>query len=67
MQKVERLQKKLDMWSARDLTIFRRAMILKTLGLSPLVYSTSNLVVPSVIAEIVRTKSFKFLWIKKIQ
>ena len=29
MQKVQRLQTKLDMWSARDLTIFGRAMILK--------------------------------------
>ena len=65
MQKVQRLQTKLDMWSARDLTIFGRAMILKTLGLSQLVYSASNLVVPPGIADIVRTKSFKFLWKNK--
>ena len=67
MQKVQRLQTKLDMWSARDLTIFGRAMIFKTLGLSQLVYSASNLVtvVPQGIAETVRTKSFKFLWRKK--
>ena len=64
-QKVQRLQTKLDMWSARDLTIFGRAMILKTLGLSQLVYSASNLVVPQGIADIVRTKSFKFLWRNK--
>ena len=64
-QKVQRLQTKLDMWSARDLTIFGRAMILKTLGLSQLVYSASNLVVPQEIADIVRTKSFKFLWRNK--
>ena len=65
MQKVQRLQTKLDMWSARDLTIFGRAMILKTLGLSQLVYSASNLVVPPGIVDIVRTKSFKFLWKNK--
>ena len=65
MQKVQRLQTKLDMWSARDLTIFGRAMILKTLGLSQLVYSASNLVVTQGIAETVRTKSFKFLWRNK--
>ena len=64
-QKVQRLQTKLDMWSARDLTIFGRAMILKTLGLSQLVHSASNLVVPQGIADIVRTKSFKFLWRNK--
>ena len=62
MQKVQRLQTKLDMWSAKDLTIFGRAMILKTLGLSQLVYSASHLVVPQGIAETVRTKSFKLLW-----
>ena len=39
MQKAQRLQTKLDMWSARDLTIFGRAMIFKTLGLSQLVCS----------------------------
>ena len=65
MQKVQRLQTKLDMWSARDLTIFGRAMILKTLGLSQIVYSASNLGVPQGIAETVRTKSFKFLWRNK--
>jgi len=58
MQKVQRLQTKLDMWSARDLTIFGRAVILKTLGLSQLVNSASNLVVPLGIADTVRTKSF---------
>jgi len=42
-QKIRTLQTKLDMWSARDLTIFGSAMILKVLGLSELVYSASNL------------------------
>ena len=65
MQKVQRLQTKLDMWGARDLTIFGRAMILKTLGLSQLVYSASNPLVPQGIADTVRTKSFKFLWRNK--
>ena len=50
------------MWSARDLTIFGRAMILKTLGLSQLVYSAANVVVPQGIADTLRTKSFKFLY-----
>jgi len=45
-QKIRKLQTKLNMWSSRDLTIFGRAMILKILGLSQLVYSASNLVVP---------------------
>ena len=65
IQKIQKLQTKLDMWSSRDLTIFGRAMILKTLGLSQLVYSVSNLPVPQGIADAVKTKSFKFLWRNK--
>ena len=65
MQKVQRLQTKLDMWSARDLTIFGRAMRIKTLGLSQLVYSASNLAVPQGISDTLRTKIFKFLWRNK--
>ena len=44
-QKIRKLQTKLDMWSSRDLTLFGRTMILKSLGISQLVYPASNLVV----------------------
>ena len=64
-QKIRKLQTKLDMWSARDLTIFGRAMILKILGLSQLVYSASNLVVPQGTVDSVKTKLFRFLWRNK--
>ena len=50
------------MWSSQGLTIFGRATLIKTLGLSKLIYSASNLDVPKGIVEILRTKSFKFLW-----
>ena len=45
-KKIQKLQTKLDMWSSRDLTIFGRAMSIKTLGISQLNYSASNLNVP---------------------
>lgn len=64
-KKIEKLQTKLDMWSSRDLTIFGRAMLIKTLGISQLIYSASNLDAPEGIVEVVRTKSFKFLWKNK--
>ena len=64
-KKIQKLQTKLDMWRSRDLTIFGRAMLIKTLGISQLIYSTSNLDAPKGIVEIVRTKSFKFLWKNK--
>ena len=40
-------------------------MILKSLGLSQLVYSASNLVVPPGTVDLVKTKSFRFLWTNK--
>ena len=53
------------MWSSRDLTIFGRAMLIKTLGISQLIYSASNLDAPKGSVKIVRTKSIKFLWKNK--
>ena len=64
-KKIQKLQTKLDMWSSRDLTMFGRAMLIKTLGISQLIYSASNLDAPKGIVELVRTKSFKFLWKNK--
>ena len=40
-------------------------MIIKTLGLSQLIYSASNLVAPAGIEDTVKTKCFKFLWKNK--
>ena len=64
-KKIQELQIKLDMWSSRDLTILRRAMLIKTLGISQLICSASNLDAPKVTVQIVRTNSFKFLWKNK--
>jgi len=64
-KKIQKLQTKLDMWSSRDLTISGRAMLIKTLGISQLICSASNMDAPKGIVEIVRTKCFKFLWKNK--
>ena len=53
------------MWKARDLTLFGRVLIIKSLGLSQLVYSASNLSVPKEITPIIKTKLFNFLWKNK--
>jgi len=53
------------MWSSRDLSLFGITMILKSFGLSQLVYSASNLVVPPGTVDLVKTKAFKFLWRNK--
>ena len=56
------MQTNLDLWRARDLTLFGRVLIIKSLALSQLVYSVSNLYVPQEITPIIKTKLFKFLW-----
>ena len=59
--KLQKLQTNLDLWSARDLTLFGRVLIIKSLALSQLVYSASNLNVPQEILPMIKTKLFKFL------
>ena len=63
--KLRKLQTNLDMWKARDLTLFGRVLIIKSLGLSQLVYSASNLSVPKEIIPIIKMKLFNFLWKNK--
>ena len=64
-QKLKVLQTKLDMWSSRDLTLFGKVMLIKTLVISQLIYSASNPPIPAGIEESVKTKCFKLLWRKK--
>ena len=63
--KLRKLQTNLDMWKARDLTLFGRVLIIKSLRLSQLVYSASNLNVPQEITPIIKSKLFNFLWKNK--
>ena len=63
--KIRKLQTKLDMRRSRDLTLFGKVLIIKSLGLSQLIYSASILNVPEDIASTVKTKLFSFLWKNK--
>ena len=63
--KLQKLQTNLDLWRARDLTLFGRVLIIKSLALSQLIYSASNLNVPHEITSIIKSKLFKFLWKNK--
>ena len=47
---INKMQAKLDIWRSRDLTLFGKTMIIKTLGISSLIYSASNINVPNDIA-----------------
>ena len=63
--KIRKMQTNLDIWRARNLTLFGKVMIIKSLGLSQLVYSASTLNVPEEITPILKTKVFNFLWNNK--
>ena len=56
---------KLNIWKTRDLTLFGRTMLVKTLGLSKLVYAASMLRVPEMVIKRVQEKITKFLWKNK--
>ena len=60
--KLRKLQTKLDMWKARDLKLFGRVLIIKSLGLSQFVYSALYLNVPQEVTPIITIKLFNFLW-----
>ena len=64
-RKMLKLQLKLDIWRTRDLTLFGRVLIMKSLGISQLVYSISNVEVPEYIASTLKSKLFGFLWRNK--
>ena len=63
--KLRKLQTKLDMWSARSLTLFGRVLITKTSDILQIIYSASNIEVPDTIAGTLKKKLFNFIWRKK--
>ena len=63
--KIYKMDTKLNMWQTRDLTLFGRTMLVKTLGISKLVYAASMLCVPEMVIKTVQAKILKFLWKNK--
>ena len=53
------------MWRARDLTLFGRVLIIKSLGLSKIIDSISNIEAPDGIASAVRKNLSNFIWKNK--
>ena len=52
----------INIWLSRDLTLFGRTMLAKSLGLSQLVYAASMLSVPEAAIQQTQRKLFAFLW-----
>jgi len=63
--KIGKLQANLDMWKMRDLTLFGRVLIVKSLGMSQLIYSASNVDVPNYVISTAKKRLFSFLWKNK--
>ena len=59
------METKSNIWLSRDLTLMRRTLLAKTLGVSKFVYATSMLTVPQEVIKRVQTKLFNFLWKNK--
>ena len=63
--KISKMDAKLNMWQTRDLTLFGRTMLVKTLGISKLVCAASMLCVSELVIKTVQEKILKFLWKNK--
>ena len=51
--KIDKLQKLFNIWSQRDLSLYGRILIAKTLGLSKLIYSSACFQTPAQVSDIV--------------
>ena len=60
-----RLTPNLDIWRSRNLSLFGRVLITKSLGIPHLIYSKPMLVNAPEIVSSVTTSLFDFIWCKK--
>ena len=65
LSRIRKMKTKLHLWLSRDLTLYERSLLAKTLGVSQLVYAASMLTVPSLVIKSVQTELFSFLWKNK--
>ena len=63
--KLQKLKTILNIWNCRSLTLFGRCLITKSLGISQLVHTISNLDVPKEYLGDVNSVIFKFIWKNK--
>ena len=64
-EKIRTLEKTLNIWKRRNLTLYGKINIVKTLGLSKLIYNTSVLVIPEKGIKEIETLTFDFIWYGK--
>ena len=64
-EKIRNLEKTLITWQRRNLTLYGKIKIVKTLGISKLIYSASVLPVPDHYIQEINKLTFNFLWAGK--
>ncbi|KAL9987821.1 hypothetical protein ACROYT_G002189 [Oculina patagonica] len=66
-QKLNTMKSLLNLWYPRNLTLYGRITILKSLAISKLVYNTSVLTFPSKFVKMVNQAITQFVWNKKVK
>ena len=64
-QKIENLNAKLGTWRSRQLSIFGRCLIVKSLGISQIVHSAAMLDIHKDCSVKIQSSIFKFIWKEK--
>ena len=64
-RKIDNLNIKLDLWRGRKLSLFGKCLIVKTLGISQIVYSASMLDISPNDTSRIKKSIFSFIWNKK--
>ena len=62
VEKIRNLEKTLNSWKRRNLTLYGKVNIVKTLGLSKLIYSASVLVIPEQLINEINSIILNFIW-----
>ena len=65
VKKIDILEKTLDMWKKRELSIFGKILIIKTLAISKITSLLLNLIPPNDIIKKNKTLLFNFIWGKR--
>ena len=64
-RKIEKMKTNLNIWQGRDLSLYGRTLLAKTLGVSQLIYVASMLNVPECVIQKTQSELFSFLWRNK--
>ena len=61
LNRIRKMKTSLNLWLSRDLTLYGKSLLAKTLGVSQLVYAASLLSVKNAVIKVFQTELFSFL------